>query len=483
MPRRLLALAILIALAACSGQSSGGSMLPSAPEQPSMSQPEQPQESAAPEDSDNSNQMAVPAQPPRAMTAAQPIDKLDGGLTPDNGYYPMTTGYAARPLCPPSPQYKFRCFGWIRTDLVAIPRGDAIPAGVGYTPSDIQSAYSLDPARGRGQTIAIVDAFGYTRAAADLAEYRKAAKLPPCTTGNGCLKILNQNGAASPLPAQPSSTATDFGWVYEQSLDLDAVSAACPLCHIVLVEATSSTTLSTAVATAVRQSHIVSMSFGSPETGQSPNSGLPSHGYALVASAGDFGGGSKAQGGPQVPCSWTTVVCAGGTRLTHSGSSWTETVWNDEAKRECGSGTAPCGATGSGCSRIVAKPSWQHDVGCRMRSTVDVSADASVFTPLAVYNSNFRTNTSPSPWAGIGGTSLSSPLIASVFALAGNVASRHGAMELWLKHNSLRDVVKGSNVYVPVTGPCASSVTYICVARGGYDGPTGWGSPKGTSNF
>lgn len=118
-----------------------------------------------------------------------------------------------------------------------------------------------------------------------------------------------------------------------------------------------------------------------------------------------------------------------------------------------------------------------------MRSSVDVSADASVFTPLAVYNSNFRSASSPSPWAGVAGTSLSAPLIAAVFALAGNVASRHGAMELWQKHNSMRDIFKGTDVYVPVTGPCASSVRYICVAGRGYDGPTGWGSPKGTSNF
>lgn len=481
MQRRLLALFILIALAACSGQSSGGGMLPSAPEQPTISQPEQPEESAAPEDSESPAETAVPAQPPSEVAAAQPIDQLDAGLTPANGFYPMTKPGAARPMCPPSSQHTFRCFGWIRTDLVAVPRGDAIPYGVGYTPSDIQAAYSLDPSRGKGQTIAIVDAYGYRDAASDLAQYRKAAKLPPCTTANGCLKILNQNGAASPLPAQPSST--NIGWLYEQSLDLDAVSAACPLCHITLIQASSSTSLATAVGTALRQSHIVSMSFGTSESGQSPISGLPSHGYALVASSGDFGGGIKGQGGPQIPCSWSTVVCVGGTRLTHSGASWAETVWNDEAKDQCGSGNAPCGATGSGCSRIVPKPSWQTDTGCRMRSSVDVSADASVFTPLAVYNTNFRTGTTRSPWAGVGGTSLASPLIAAVFALAGNVATRHAAMELWQKHDSLRDVFKGTNVYAPVTGACASSVTYICIARRGYDGPTGWGSPTGTSNF
>src|SRR6185312_16627533 len=113
---------------------------------------------------------------------------------------------SAHPLCPATPQYAYRCFGWIRTDLVAISRGDAIPYGVGYAPTDIQSAYALDPRRGKGQTVAVVDAYGYRAAAADLAAYRKAAKLPPCTAANGCLRILNQNGASAPLPAQPAVT-------------------------------------------------------------------------------------------------------------------------------------------------------------------------------------------------------------------------------------------------------------------------------------
>jgi subtilase family serine protease len=412
----------------------------------------------------------------------------DFGLTPANGYYPMYVQNGARPFCPPSPSSRFRCLGWMRTDLMPVSRGDAIPSYAGYTPADIQSAYGFNPKAGKGQTIVIVDAYGYTKAAADLAVYRQAAGVPPCTTGNGCLRILNQNGVASPLPGQPpASNAAEFGWVYEQSLDLDAVSAACPLCHIVLIEANDGNSVVGAVKTAMRFSHVVSMSFGSPEAGAPPNSGWPSSGYALVASAGDFGGGLKpqsgGQGGPEVPCVWTAVVCAGGTRLAHSGASWAEKVWNDETKRQCGTGTQPCGATGSGCSTIVPKPSWQHDAGCRMRSSADVSADASVFTPLAVYNTYFKTATYPYKWAGVGGTSLAAPLIAAAFALAGNAASRHGAMELWQKHNALKDIVKGTNVYVPVTGSCASSVTYICVAGAGYDGPTGWGSPKGTSNF
>src|SRR5882724_5636179 len=99
-------------------------------------------------------------------------------------------------------------------------------------------------------------------AEADLAVFRSKRGLSPCTTANGCFKKVNQNGAASPLPAN------DFGWAEEISLDLDAVSATCPTCHILLVEANSPDTgpLMTAVDTAVRLGAVaVSNSYGGAE--------------------------------------------------------------------------------------------------------------------------------------------------------------------------------------------------------------------------
>ncbi len=45
--------------------------------------------------------------------------------------------------------------------------------------------------------------------------------------------MVNQDGQASPLPKKAGST----GWATEESLDVDMVSAVCPNCHIILVEA------------------------------------------------------------------------------------------------------------------------------------------------------------------------------------------------------------------------------------------------------
>ena len=342
-----------------------------------------------------------------------------------------------------------------------------IPSGIGFTPSDIQSAYHLDPTKGAGQTVYIIDAFGYKGAAKDLAVYRAAAGLPACS--GSCFKILNQNGNPKPLPRKSQ------GWDGEQSLDLDAVSAACPKCNIVLIQTDDNYSLRT-VSPRRSASERRSLACRLAAAKAPADPGLPTSGVALVASAGDNGGGPHERRRPAD----AVRVRGGGLRRRHganaNGNSWSESTWNDEAVDECGSG--PCGATGSACSTVVPKPSWQSAADCKKRAAADVSAVASPLTPLAIYNKAVCGG-----WCGIGGTSLSAPLISGIFALAGNASSRHAAMELWKTHNKLNDVTKGTNVYKPVTGKCASSVKQTCNAAKGYDGPTGWGTPNTSTNF
>jgi subtilase family serine protease len=405
--------------------------------------------------------------------------------TEADGFYAVRVPNAVRRVCaaPAQPNH-MRCLALMRTDLHPHFTGDAkgIPAGAGFTPAEIASAYKLDQTRGKGQTVALVDAYGYAQAASDLATYRAAANLPPCTIANGCLRIVNQTGAASPLP-QPNPNEND-DWRPEQALDLDAVSAACPNCHIILVQADTDNTgdLYAGVnAAAALGANVISNSYGGAEGAPASIPAFNHPGHLIVASAGDNGGGLLNGGGPLMPCTFATVVCVGGTGLTkaHNARGWNEVVWDTLANDSCGEN---CGGTGSGCSVIVPKPSWQTDTGCTHRSAVDVSAVASVNTPLAVYSVLFK-SFAPSGWAGFGGTSLSSPLIAGVFALARNASSLNGAQQIWQNHSHLNDVVKGTNVYLPFTGPCASSVAYICIAGPGYDGPTGWGTPNGLGSF
>ena len=90
------------------------------------------------------------------------------------------------------------CYALLRTD-VAYLQPAATPQGFG--PRDLASAYKLNTTLSPGATIAVVDAYNYPNAESDLAKYRAQYGLPACTTANGCLKIVNQTGATSPLPA------------------------------------------------------------------------------------------------------------------------------------------------------------------------------------------------------------------------------------------------------------------------------------------
>jgi subtilase family serine protease len=341
------------------------------------------------------------------------------------------------------------CKALVRTDSAARSFAPAAPAGL--SPANLKSAYKLPAAGGAGLTVAIVDAQDDPKAESDLATYRSTFGLPACTTANGCFRKVNQNGAASPLPAG------NTGWAEEISLDVDMVSAICPQCHILLVEATSASinNLGTAVNTAVRLGAVaVSNSYGGGEfsTETSADSFYNHPGVAITVSSGDSGFGVE------YPAASRFVTAVGGTSLRTSATTrgWTETAWN---------------GAGSGCSQFEAKPTWQHDTGCARRTVADVSAVADPATGVAVYDTY-----NVGGWLVFGGTSVAAPVIAGVYALAGRPAAGSNPASLAYSHTaSLFDVTSGSN------GSCGGS--YLCTAKAGYDGPTGLGTPNGTGAF
>ena len=109
----------------------------------------------------------------------------------------------------------------------------------------------------------MVDAYGYTNAEADLAVYRAQYGLPACTTANGCFGKYNESGIEASYPAQ------NTGWAQETALDLDMVSAMCPNCKIILVEANSASFADLAAAENTAASlgaHVISNSYGGGES-------------------------------------------------------------------------------------------------------------------------------------------------------------------------------------------------------------------------
>ncbi|MFF3874247.1 carboxypeptidase regulatory-like domain-containing protein [Streptomyces sp. NPDC001978] len=354
---------------------------------------------------------------------------------------------------------EFGCFALRRTGAPgkrAQSAPDFTPSG--YGPADLQSAYNLSVSGGSGRTVAIVDANDDPTAEADLAAYRAQFGLPPCTTANGCFTKVSQRGGTDyPQP--------DEGWAGEISLDLDMVSATAPDAKILLVEADSPTEadLGAAVDEAVALgAKFVSNSYGTDYTegdGEDPSetTALDPHynhpGVAMVASSGDYGFGVS------YPAASQYVTAAGGTSLVKDSTKsrgWSESAWS---------------GAGSGCSLYEPKPAFQQDSGCANRSVADVSAVADPETGVAVYQT-FGGN----GWAVYGGTSASAPIIASVYAVAGEPTAGTYPNSYPYQHPSaLNDVTAGDN------GFC--SPTYLCSGQAGYDGPTGLGTPNGADAF
>jgi subtilase family serine protease len=368
---------------------------------------------------------------------------------------PGSQGLAHRPVCPPVSGPYARCDSQVRTHSDASPLATATYTS-GYAPADLMSAYKLPAAPVSGApTVAIVDAYDAPSAEADLGVYRAQFGLADCTTANGCFRKVNQRGVQNAPPAANS------GWAQEISLDLDMVSAICPACHILLVEADSNSYAN--LGAAVNMAASMGATQISNSYGGSEGSGVTTYdssyynhpGIDVTVSSGDNGYGVE------FPASSPHVTAVGGTSLSTSGSTrgWSESAWS---------------GAGSGCSAYFAKPSWQTDTGCARRTVADVSAVADPNTGVAVYDS--YPSGGQAGWMVFGGTSVASPIVAAVDALAGGRAptTTYGAYP-YTHHGDFFDIAGGSN------GTCTAA--YLCNAVVGYDGPTGVGTPNGTSAF
>ena len=357
-------------------------------------------------------------------------------------------------ICPgPAPAGHARCHLRVLVDEKGKPF--ATKAAVsGYGPQQFQTAYGVAKITPSPlPTIGIVDAYDDPNAESDLNTYSQTFGLPACTTKNGCFKKVNQSGGTSYPRA-------DQGWALEMALDVQIAHAMCPACKILLVEANSSSLTDLLAAEDYATSHatVVSNSWAANEfstetfyDGHFNHKGIP-----ITFSSGDGGFGIE------YPAASQYVTAVGGTTLTLTSNNTraSETAWS---------------GSGSGCSAYEPKPSWQKDPGCKRRTIADVSADANPNTGAAVYDSYGYG--SSSGWFQVGGTSLSSPLIASVYALAGNGASTVYGSYLYA-HDApatFYDVVTGSD------GSCGG--LYLCTAKPGYDGPTGLGTPNGIGAF
>jgi subtilase family serine protease len=335
------------------------------------------------------------------------------------------------------------CLAIAVTGADGVLRPSSTPLASAFTPMDIQQAYGLAGLSSSGRTVAIVDAYGYSTLESDLATYRSNYGLPACTIANGCLQILDEHGGHNLPP-------NDSGWDVEQALDVDAVSAACPDCKIVMLQGAAATfaDLETAEDTAAGLPGVVAISNSYVGGDMHNNAAYDHKNVAVVAGTGD--GGFE---GGLFPANNTHVVAVGGTSVFRDGSTrgYHETAW---------------GGSGSGCG-VNRVPKWQTrvDTTCPGKATSDVSAAADP--------NNGGLNIYIGGWEQVGGTSEATPLIAAVYALSGQTRG-YPARYPYKRASDLYDITSGSN------GDCGPP---LCDAGPGWDGPTGMGTPNGVAGF
>ncbi|MGH3170710.1 MAG: hypothetical protein ACRDN0_33160, partial [Trebonia sp.] len=363
----------------------------------------------------------------------------------------------SKPSASPSGQPVSRAASRAGADAAAV-----TPSGL--SPANLQQAYGFEGARsGSGETVAVVTAYNDSTAASDLAAYRGQYGMQPCTVADGCLAQVSQTGSTTSLPGAAA------GWTAPVAESIDMISAICPNCHILLVEASSSSIadLGTAENEAVTLGatfidndwDIPEAQLGATETAYD-TSYFDHPGVAITAPAGDDGYGTV-----NYPAASPDVTAVGGTVLTAAAGTprgYTETAWS---------------GTSSGCSAYEPKPSWQTDTGCAGRTLNDLAADAG--TLVAYYDT-----ASQGGWGSGNGTVVAAAIVAAAYALAGRPAAGTypasypytypgGAYttpgNAYPYADGLNNITAGSD------GTC--SVTYLCTAGPGYNGPAGLGSP------
>ena len=370
---------------------------------------------------------------------------------------------------------------------------------VTYTPAQIRAAYGLPtlPASftgltaaqaaqlGAGQTIYIVDAQSDPNVSAELTAFNQKFGLPACT-----VKTIATN-ASLPLPAPSAAScdlsivystpsggmtstapAYDSGWATEIALDVQWAHATAPLARIVLIESADAT--NTGLIGAINLANnmgpgVVSMSFGGSEGSwtASVDSAFSNTQMTYLAATGDNG---AAVSWPSVS---SRVLAVGGTSLTYTGGTRSETAWT---------------GTGGGVSAYTATPAYQTSAVPGMgtpakRTVADVSfnADPSTGQYLAVISQG----STAVGWMSAGGTSLSTPQWAGIIAIANAIRAQSAKAVLGAPHSvlyqqistvaatyssSFGDVKQGSD------GSCGT-----CTAKTGYDFLTGLGTPNVTN--
>jgi subtilase family serine protease len=422
---------------------------------------------------------AQPAQPSAAQVASLRAQLRDGTLGTDHGTAKICSAH------------RLRCQAEVVTTAKSSTRPLATKPPIGYGATELAKAYGVQSAPSRTGTIVVIGAGAYPTLESDLAIYRSTYGLPACTAASGCFKQINYLGGAPYAPStDPDDQSGEQDIGVETALDVEMASAACPRCKIVSMQVplqdgffgtlqqTHDAILhfATGVSTARKLgASAVSISYGYPTDDYSDKGAvarlMTQPGLPIVSSSGDWGF-LDTEG--QWPQSLPTVISAGGTSLYPQAGTrgYTEIAWNG-----AGSGCTPDLPPAAGQPKKVS--SLCHGA----RTASDVSAVADPYTGVAVYDSYAPGTGVPFGFIVVGGTSVSSPFLAGLYARAPGNPTVLGPSTLYAAPaTSFNDVTIGTNAGL---GYCKTVDVgnAVCDSGPGWDGPTGLGTPRGLEPF
>ena len=404
----------------------------------------------------------------------------------------------------------------------------------GYKPAQLRGAYGLDfnlanGIDGRGATVAVVDAYASPNILSDAQTY--SSLNDPSHPFRSYQLIQNL-----PLTFTDTELCGGSGWYGEETLDVEAVHAMAPGAKILYMGAQScyDADLSAAINTVVDNglAQVITNSYGEPEQYDTDTAAIieslqtelqaAAEGISIMFSSGDSGDEVDNTGLRQTdsPASDPYVTAVGGTALAVGATK------NWEREIGWGTGIAPLvGNTfplpavhqsggGGGTSRIFDQPAYQAGVvptkiaksngsPTPMRVVPDVALDADPQTGMLVGETQtFPDGSAHYSQYRIGGTSLSSPLLAGLVAsdeqaLGGALGFLNPLLYFLNGTDAFHDVKDGTAITAGVvrvnfansfdaseglvTSLRTFNQTQSIYTRKGYDDVTGVGTPGGTN--
>ncbi len=334
--------------------------------------------------------------------------------------------------------------------------GQSLPTGVyfgneydnttktcAFTSAQLQSHYGLPAAYakgfdGTGQTIVLLEAYGYPEMLADANAFSTLSGLP--LLNSSTLQVVYPEG-----PPRNPNAGIITGWYVEIALDVQWAHSIAPKAKIVVVASAGQDNEDFQDAMTYITTHHLGNSVSDswevdseqltgnlePESFNLVLERAAAQGISFHYSTGD--GGDDGFGTPfgtaEIPADSPYATGVGGTSILNNpnGSGYEELGWgNDLTLLQLGGAVQDppykigyIGGAGGGESVVFAKPSWQAAIPGTGRQLPDVSALADPYTGVAIV---VTISGKQALLPGIGGTSLASPIFSAFWALANQSA-------------------------------------------------------------